>query len=422
MAGNLPYVPPPDWSPPPDYGVQGLPPDLASLLPPPVAPFHAEMPQFQPYQPPGVWQSALASLAQMQAPGWNRSGDWGPAIAAGFLRGLGGSALLRLQQKELLRQNANQTAQAQAAAKNEANLKATQEQAKARSEYVAGLVRRGAARAESDQATTTAQKNAGLVTTEMARAYGWPASVIGKRVSELTPAQQAAMPRQASGIAGGDQFDPDMVAQGMIEGNLAADPSGYSRGQWGAIATSLQKRGVKAREMQLDWVGTKKFWTQRNSAQQLNILQNLERLGPSLDLVQSLSDDLEATVRRYGVKILNRANLNAAANGAYGKEAASAAQNLMTQINDTVFELQQVYGNGYSPTDQALKIASENLRSDWNSGVLRSAIQLAKKNVAIRRASVANIGPVTPSNPTGAPEAQQPDYIFQNGKLVKVQR
>jgi hypothetical protein len=101
------------------------------------------MPDFSGVQP-SRWDYALAQLASVPQPAPNRSGDFSADAVAGLLRGLGNAALGRQQG----RAQQSQMAMQQAAARNEANLKATQEQAKARGEFVQGLEKRAAARAD----------------------------------------------------------------------------------------------------------------------------------------------------------------------------------------------------------------------------------------------------------------------------------
>jgi hypothetical protein len=113
----------------------------------------------------------------------------------------------------------------------------------------------------------------------------------------------------------------------------------------------------------------------------LRLNQAVNALPDLLDSVDTLAGQWKANAH---LPILNRASLAAAKAGAYGKDAASLANQLETQIADVVGDLGTVYMGGNSPTDQALKLAGTALKSEWDQKVLHDMVGLAKKNVTIR--------------------------------------
>jgi hypothetical protein len=91
-----------------------------------------------------------------------------------------------------------------------------------------------------------------------------------------------------------------------------------------------------------------------NGSQQLRLNQAINSLPDMLDSV----DALAAKWKGASFPILNKANLALAKGGAYGKDAASIANQLDAQIADVTADLGNVYMGGNSPTDHALGLAA----------------------------------------------------------------
>jgi hypothetical protein len=169
-----------------------------------------------------------------------------------------------------------------------------------------------------------------------------------------------------------------------------------------------------------------------NSGQQLRLNQSINALPEMLDSV----DTLAAKWKGGSFPMLNKANLALAKGGAYGKEAASIANQLDAQIADVTADLGNVYMGGNSPTDHALGLASKSLSGDWDEKVLHDMTAMARKNVQIRQNSIRNTGVAgasennmyaPPQNtPAGGQNAQRREVpghpgvfaVLQNGKWI----
>lgn len=166
----------------------GVPPDLMGQIPPyPELPA-LEQPQLRVSRHPG-WEAFLAGLGSTP-PVYGRQ-QGGPAFVSGLFRGLGGAAAGAAQGRAAM----NEAAIKAAAERNRANLEATYKQREQRTEVIKGLKGEGLTRAKEQRAATVKQQEADLVTPTMAAQYSWPASTVGKHVKDLTPEQQAALPK-----------------------------------------------------------------------------------------------------------------------------------------------------------------------------------------------------------------------------------
>jgi hypothetical protein len=69
-------------------------------------------------------------------------------------------------------------------------------------------------------------------------------------------------------------------------------------------------------------------------------------------------------------------------------------------IADLTSELGVVYMGGNTPTEQALKLAKENLSADWNEQQFREAVTQARKNLGYRLNSIKHSGPAGIGGPS----------------------
>jgi hypothetical protein len=207
----------------------------------------------------------------------------------------------------------------------------------------------------------------------------------------------------------GEQSKADIAdaVQGMIDGNVPPLLPGRASTAYTAMLAEAQRRGYNLAGAATDWMATQKHIATMNGSQQLRLNQAINALPELLDSVEGLAKQWDAG--RF--PILNKANMVAATNGAYGKDAAIIANKLKTQIADVVGDLGSVYMGGNSPTDHAMKLAETALNENWDHDVLISMVQQAKSNVHIRKNSINNTGvagasadnPYMPAAPAQAP-------------------
>lgn len=213
----------------------------------------------------------------------------------------------------------------------------------------------------------------------------------------------------------------NQIADAIVAGKQPPDMKGLYR-YGGPVRAALAERGYDMTKANADWQSVQRWVSTANGSQQVRMRQAANTAYESLDVVDELSARLSQQIPRGRVKVLNRAALVAAQNGAFGPEAQSTATQLGAQITDITSELGNVYMGGNSPTDHALKLAQQNLSADWSEKQLRDATQLARTNLRIRLNSMNTITPTTPTLPgrdvPAGPETR-PSLIGTVGKGAK---
>ena len=362
-------------------------------------------------QPLGYFQRFLGELGNQQfAP---QPGNTGQSFAAGLLSGLGGAgSRIQATQAKLEAQSAQRQA-----ARDKANLEATQEYRKTKASAIKD-------RRVFDQTHTTlsqAEIDAAPKGSALARlsAGSYPtatlADIKARAPEGETPvavegpngpvyvARSQAIGRRPASIAttGSSTDDAKFIADAIEQGNQAPDTRGLYR-MAAPVKAELQRRGYDMMSANKDWLATQRTIATMNGPQQTRLRQAAETAYHSLDIIDELNDNLAMLLQRTKFPRLNRAALAYAKSGAAGEEAASAARQLEAELTDVTSELGNVYMGGNSPTDHALQLASQNLSSDWSQKTLHDATMLARRNLQIRRNSIANSTPLVP----GASPAQ----------------
>lgn len=222
-------------------------------------------------------------------------------------------------------------------------------------------------------------------------------------------------------VPGGTAHDPKDIADAIISGDQPPTLQGLYR--LGApVRAELARRGYPLATAQTDWQATQKHFATLNGAQQTRLRQAVDTAAHSLDVI----DDLAAKWNGGRFPLLNKVNLMAAASGAYGNEVASVAQQLKTQITDLTSELGNVYMGGNTPTDQAMKLAAQNLNAEWSAPVLKDMVKLARTNLTIRQNAIKNtnvlgVSAVNPYAPPVTPaETPGPKSVGQRFEIISV--
>src|ERR1051326_3461206 len=205
---------------------------------------------------------------------------------------------------------------------------------------------------------------------------------------------------------GGENLsDAQLTATGIIGGNIPPDlTKNVSFKDRTAVTAYLKSKGYDLTKAAQDWTATQRYLSTLNGAQQTRLPQAGDFSYESLDLVDQLNQDLSQKLSRSGVNALNKAQMALAKQGVYGQEAQSAAVKLDSQISDLISELATVYKGGNSSTDESLKLAAQQLSSQWSQKTLTDAVNLVRKNLAIRRNSIATVGVGGVSNNAYAPD------------------
>ena len=186
------------------------------------------------------------------------------------------------------------------------------------------------------------------------------------------------------------------IGDAIIAHQQPPEISGFGMAKIAApLKAYLAEKGFDLTTANLDYLAQKKYMATLNGAQQVRLRQATDFAYSSLDKVEELAKLWQGG--NYAP--LNKVNLIAAKNGAYGPEAASIATRLDTQIADLTSELGTVYKGGNSSTDESLKLAAKNLQSDWSEKVILDVVPLIRYNLDIRKNSQKFAGAATSQNP-----------------------
>lgn len=222
--------------------------------------------------------------------------------------------------------------------------------------------------------------------------------------TSIQTAQTAASSRlQAAKIRGsGSGDDAQDIAEAIIRGEQSPDLKGLY-GKSGAVRANLARKGYNLMEAQKDWQATQRHISTLNGPQQERYRQAIGATYDHLDQIEELYNKWSkaAPLGNSGFRTLNRAQL-AIAKRLPG-EAGAVAQQLDAQINDLISEMGTVYRGGNASTNQALKLAAENLRGDFNEKTFKDSIGQLRRNLSIRRNSIMNSEPAG----TGGQQQQQ---------------
>jgi hypothetical protein len=237
-----------------------------------------------------------------------------------------------------------------------------------------------------------------------------------KRLTQQTLAGRPVV--NVGGREGRTPDDPKLIADAIIEGKQSPELTGlYGVGP--AVRAELQRRGYDHARALGDWRGTQYMMRTMNGQQQVRLRQAVDFTSHSLDQVDDLFNRWQATGKPTGFPILNKGSLALAKN--LPGDAGAIATALEAQINDLVSELGTVYKGGNSATNEALKLAGENLKANWNAKQFKEQVANIRRNLQIRRNSIYSTTPygVTEGSPY-APVTPAPETAPATAPTVKM--
>jgi len=223
-----------------------------------------------------------------------------------------------------------------------------------------------------------------------------PTAEKGYAVEQTSPKFGAAFPGsqiynvrtgQAPPGGGGGSDIIKQTADGIENGTSPPDMKGLGRLRV-PVQAELATRGFNLSQANLDWQATQKHLATLNSGGQERLNQAINFVSDTIPVIRQLYAEWQQLAGVSGYKILNKGTL-AAMKQLPGRPGA-VAQALETQINDFASELGTVYKGGGTSTDKSLGMAATNLQADWNPETFNAALNLAEKNIAIRKNSVAH--------------------------------
>jgi hypothetical protein len=185
-----------------------------------------------------------------------------------------------------------------------------------------------------------------------------------------------------------DPSDAKEVARAIIAGEQPPLLTGLYRNTM-KVKAELARAGYNQTVALSDWNAVQRHLTTLNGAQQERLRQAIQFTYDSVDIIEGLYkewDELAKGGALKGFKEFNRGNL-ALAKQLPGR-AGAVANNLESQINDLTSELGTVYRGGNASTDESLKLAAGNLKSNWNKETFDRALGLVRTNLTIRKNSI----------------------------------
>jgi hypothetical protein len=177
--------------------------------------------------------------------------------------------------------------------------------------------------------------------------------------------------------------DAKTIADSIVAGEQQPTLTGLYR-YAAPVRAELAKQHYPLAQATEDWNATTKYLSTLNGQQQVRLKQAIGFTTSSLDVVEDLAKQWDAG----GFPLLNKAQLALAKNGAIGPKAQAIATKLNAQIADVTSELGTVYKGGNSSTDESLKLAAQNLSSDWSKATLLSNLAQIRQNLNIRSNSM----------------------------------
>ena len=233
------------------------------------------------------------------------------------------------------------------------------------------------------------------------------------KTNEIRPAKfpGGATPKSLTkpNSGGGMQGTPEQqaaYADAIVKGTMPP-PSPTQLGRQPGLAAELSKRGIDVTQATLDYYARQRGAAAANSNPQLRLRQAIDFAGQSTDKIEQLFGELQKTGIVTGSQPVNKALQWMATKGS--GDASKYANILKGQMADLTGELASVYMAGGVPTDNAFKLAKENLDQAWNAPTFAEGINQIRQNLTNRSKSIVNTQPILPgAQNRGAAPAQAP--------------
>ena len=226
------------------------------------------------------------------------------------------------------------------------------------------------------------------------RARNIPYKINGK-THMVNPTEYAALTRGT-----GDQENVDIIADEIEAGRQPPDTKGFYRMQV-PIRAALGRRGYDLARAYKDWLAVTTHIRTLNGRLQTQIRQSANTVGPALEYIDQLNEELKRLVPRTEIAKLSKLSIGAARDWAvFGPRAQAAAQELTTLLADVAPELANIYQAGGVPTDHAMELAQKAMNAEMAPNNLSAALKVTGQQLKYRLNSIrstpalSDIGPV----------------------------
>lgn len=348
---------------------------------------------------------SLAMLQAMQQPGPQPTSGGG-RFAQGFMQGFAGSRVNAARGRQAQFEAAQEQFQKRKAAEQsfrESAIKAVREGRQRQAMQNDRLA------FQRDIRSMTSQQSKGQrLTAAEAKAMGEGYDTVTEYPANVkAEAMNRTAPQKSAGYDIG--FDPSVIAAGIVRGELPPTESGYSRGQFGKVATQIQQDfpGFNLARARSAWNATQKHVNAMNSRQQLQLHNSATAVREALPELVRLNDELSKMIPRGSVVPLNQlATRGTQLFGAGGQKAQVIAGQMLTIMNTIEPELGNVYRAGGVPTDQAMRLVHQIFNLNLPPAVLAGNIEKETWMLNVRMNALENSRPATPGggeNPYAPP-------------------
>ena len=212
--------------------------------------------------------------------------------------------------------------------------------------------------------------------------------------------------------------DPKAIAAGIIDGTLSPEIPGNSKFK-SAVLSELHAQGFDHARALLEYGAEKRQLASLNGPTQTKLRESIGAAYHSLDTIEGLYDQWKQLASIHGVSAFNKANLQLSAQT--GGPDGAVANALLAQIADYTEALGSIYMGGNTPTAEALHLAAQNLKAEWDEPTFRMQVQQIKKGLKVRENSIADLTPAGGSNRYSErgkekpPEAPAGDRVVTDG-------
>lgn len=206
----------------------------------------------------------------------------------------------------------------------------------------------------------------------------------------------------AGGAGALSDADVKLLGHAHATGQLPPDWTGYGRAGAGKVKAAALREGMDVTKATLDYKSAQKFYASLNSPGIIKANANFNNADAAVDLLAEKSAAFSKVAPRFSARPLNSLSQAIIINGGGGQAAANALAELQAQALTTRTQLAQVYMGGGAGTDQANREAIKAVDLRLAAGALAAQLNVAKRDIAIRRHALSSVGATSPSNAPGA--------------------
>ena len=186
----------------------------------------------------------------------------------------------------------------------------------------------------------------------------------------------------------GGKFDPDAISDAIYNKKFLADPSGYSRGQWGEVQTSMTKRHpdfdmADYQGQAKEYLGNIRTMTGSKLTQ---MGMNFEGVSGALELARNSAARLYAIAPEFAQTPINGLSQALAQNwNAYGPEVRDAVSDFISKTESAKLQYASMLAAAGAPHERVLQHTDEMVNYKRPLGSFDAQVDAAEADIGIRR-------------------------------------